>query len=56
MKLAALWLSVGSTDRGWVVGNPYLMLVNRPEGLPRRGASGQQKLDHRASIELSVDL
>ena len=50
MKLAALWLSVGSADCVWVVGIPYLMLVNRPEGLPRRGASGQQKRDHAASV------
>ena len=50
MKRAALWLSVGSTDCGWVVGNPYLMVVSRPEGLPRRGASGQQKRDHAASV------
>ena len=34
MKLAALWLSVGSTDCVWVVGIPYLMLVNRPEVAP----------------------
>ncbi|PYU38138.1 MAG: hypothetical protein DMG54_31075 [Acidobacteria bacterium] len=48
---AAAWdaLQVGASR---IIGNPSLIALRqsgpliRPEGLPRRGASGQQKLDH----------